>query len=344
VKPTAPFGRGSVATNDAGGPEIVLDLLDAFRWSQTMFAAVSLGVFDALHDRSCAAETLAAELSANPGALERLLDACTGLGLLIKENGDYRNTRTADTYLRRSSPQTFAGYVLFSDRVLYELWGGLDDAVRQGTNRWAAVGGKDALFANFFATEQSKREFLGGLHGRGLLASPSIVASFDLTRFRRLVDLGGGTGHLALAAIDRYPNLRAAVLDLPEVVAVTRDYVGDRVDVIAADFFTDPLPEADLYALGQILHDWTEEKIRSLLAKIFAALPSGGGLLISEKLLDEDKTGPLHVLMQSLSMLVCAEGRERTLEEYSSLLRDAGFSSVEGKRTGTPLDAVLAIK
>jgi acetylserotonin N-methyltransferase len=207
-----------------------------------------------------------------------------------------------------------------------------------------AVGGKDALFANFFATEETKRGFLAGMHGRGLLASPAVVASFDLSRFRRLVDLGGGTGHLALAAVDRYPQLRAAVFDLPEVGSVTRDYVGGRVEVLEGDFFTDRLPQADLYALGQILHDWTEEKIQMLLAKVFEALPSGGALLISEKLLDDDKTGPLHVVMQSLNMLVCTEGRERTLMEYTSLLRRAGFSSVEGTRTGTPLDAVFAIK
>ena len=331
-------------TTSSHGPEIVLDLIDAFRWSKTMFAAVSLGIFDTLYERSCTAETLAAELKADTGALERLLDGCTGLGLLVKENSHYRNTPSADTYLRRSSPQTFAGYILYSDRALYELWGGLSDAVREGSHRWSAVGGKDALFANFFATEESKREFLAGMHGRGLLASPSVVLSFDLSRFRRLVDLGGGTGHLALAAVDRYPQLRAAVFDLPEVGTVTRDYVGVRAEVISGDFFTDPLPQADLYALGQILHDWTEEKIRLLLAKVFDALPAGGALLISEKLLDEDKAGPLHVLMQSLSMLVCTEGRERTLTEYTSLLRDAGFSSVEGKRTGTPLDAVFAVK
>ena len=67
-------------------------------------------------------------------------------------------------------------------------------------------------------------------------------------------------------------------------------------------------------------------------------------MLIAEKLLDEDKSGPTSAQMQSLNMLVCAEGRERTLEEYRLLLRDAGFSEVDGCRTGSVLDAVLATK
>jgi acetylserotonin O-methyltransferase len=332
-------------TTSREGPEIVLDLIDAFRRSKTMFTAVSLGIFDQLHDRACTAAEVAAALAADTGAVERLLDGCAGLGLLVKDGSEYRNSAAAGTYLRRGSPHTLSGYVLYSDRALYRLWGSLEDAVREGTHRWGAVfGGKDALFANFFATDDAKREFLAGMHGVGLLSSQSIVASFDLSRFRRLVDLGGGTGHLAVAAVDRYPHLRAAVFDLPEVGAITRGYVADRAEVLAGDFFTDPLPEADLYVLGRILHDWPADKITLLLENIFNSLLSGGAVLIAEKLLYEDKSGPLPALLQSLNMLVCTKGRERTLSEYQELLYSAGFTHVEGRRTGTPLDAILAVK
>ena len=63
------------------------------------------------------------------------------------------------------------------------------------------------------------------------------------------------------------------------------------------------------------------------------------GLLVAEKLLENI---PAH--MQSLNMLIVTEGRERTADEYSELLRSAGFASVESRRTGTPLDATLALK
>ena len=324
---------------------LVLDLIEAFRRSKTMFAAVSMGIFELMHGRAITAAQLALELKSETGALERLLDGCTGLGLLEKSGSEYRNTAAADVYLRRDSPETLTGYILYSDRALYRLWGDLDSAVREGTPRWvSSFGGKDELFANFFATEESKREFLSGMNGMGLLSSPAVVAAFDLNGFRRLVDLGGGTGHLAVAAADRYPCLRAAVFELAEVSAITRDYVDGRVEVLTGDFFSDPLPGADLYSMGQILHDWTEAKIVMLLRKIGDALPAGGGLLIAEKLLDETKTGPVRALMQSLNMLVCTEGRERTLSEYSALLLEAGFSRVDGRRTGAPLDAILAVK
>jgi acetylserotonin N-methyltransferase len=114
--------------------------------------------------------------------------------------------------------------------------------------------------------------------------------------------------------------------------------------LIAGDFFTDPLPEADIFALGRILHDWSEDKVRTLLKKVWERLPAGGALLIAEKLLNDNKTGPVPALMQSLNMLVCTEGKERTLAEYTSLLQQAGFAQVQGKVTGAPLDAILALK
>jgi hypothetical protein len=90
------------------------------------------------------------------------------------------------------------------------------------------------------------------------------------------------------------------------------------VSLVSGDFFVDPLPAADLYAVGRILHDWTEAKIEALLKRIYAALPEVGGLPIAEKLLQEDRSAPVATHMQSLNMLVCTEGRERTLSEYSA--------------------------
>jgi acetylserotonin N-methyltransferase len=331
-------------------PAPVLELILAFRRSKTMFTAVSMEIFDRLEKGAGDAMTLAQESGADRDALERLLDACVGLGLLKKEGADYGNLPIATAYLTRSSPQTLAGYILYSNQALYPLWGNLEAAIREGTNRWEQTfGGAVPIFDHFFRTQEAQRDFLGGMNGMGLLSSPAVVAAFDLSRFHRLVDLGGATGHLALAACARYPGLSAAVFDLPSVIPHTRWYVErsphrERVDLIACDFFSDPLPEADLFSVGRILHDWSEEKIRTLLAKIWQRLPAGGALLVAEKLLNNDKAGPMPAIMQSLSMLVCTEGKERTLAEYAVLLREAGFAEVEGKVTSAPLDAVLAVK
>ena len=315
-----------------------------------MFAAVKLGVFDHLERGPADAATLAAELDAQTEPLERLLDACVGLGLLGKQDGRYANEPVAAEYLCRSSEHALTGYILYSNDVLFQVWAHLEDAVREGSHRWKQTFGLTGpIFDHFFKTDEAMRTFLMGMHGFGVLSSPKVAAAFDLSRFQKLVDLGGATGHLAIAACERYPELHAAVFDLPRVIEVAREQVGrssvaSRIKLLAGDFFRDALPEADLYSVGRILHDWSEDKIRALLEKIYARLPSGGGLLIAEKLLAEDKTGPTPAQMQSLNMLVCTEGKERTVGEYRALLEAAGFADVQGRRTGAPLDAVLALK
>ena len=331
-------------------PTPVTDLLNGFRASKVMFTAAKLGVFDALKGKSRTPAELAATLGLDPDATERLLAACRALGLLKAHGGHYANTPSADAYLTSDSPSRMLGYANYSDTVLWNLWAHLDDGIREGTHRWQQAYGWDGpIFSSFFKTPAAMREFLMGMHGFGLLSSPVVVNAVDLSPFTTLVDLGGATGHLTVAACRRWPNLRGVVFDLPvaipladEVIAATE--VKTRIHTAAGDFFAGDLPRGDLYAVGRILHDWTEAKIHTLLARVFDALPSGGGLLIAEKLLHDDKSGPAAALLQSLNMLLCTEGKERSLSEYADLLTGHGFRDVVGVKTAAPVDAILARK
>jgi len=331
-------------------PTVVLQLIEAFRRSKTMFTAVSLGVFDAVQASPATVATLAGGLGVNTDALERLLDACVGLQLLSRHGDVYANTPVASTYLAAQSPSRMTGYIKYSDAILWKLWGNLEDAIREGTNRWQQTFGWDGpIFSNFFRTPESMREFLLGMHGQGLISSPRVVAAFDLGRYHRFVDLGGATGHLAIAACMRYPELQAVVFDQAHALDLAREIVAasdvaDRIEVIGGDFFVDELPEGDLYALGRVIHDWSEAKILTLTQRLFERLPTGGALLVAEKALNEAKDGPHWAQMQDLNMLVCTEGKERTLAEYKSLLERVGFSSVQGVVTPSPLDVILAVK
>src|SRR5207253_158796 len=165
--------------------------------------------------------------------------------LLDRDEEGYRNTPAAAAYLCRGSPLSVASYVSYSNTVYWKLWANLEDAVREGTNRWKqAFGWEDNIFANVFRTEEAKREFTLAMHGYGLMSSPAAVAAFDLSRFRRFVDVGGATGHLAIAACERYPHMHGVVFDLQEVVPLAKEVVGAskvarRIEIVAGDFFAD---------------------------------------------------------------------------------------------------------
>jgi acetylserotonin N-methyltransferase len=306
-------------------------------------------------------------LSLDRDALQRLLDACVGIGLVSRNIDLYQNTPVAERYLCKKSPYRLTGYINCSNDFFWNLWGDLESAIQEGTNRWKKTFGWDEFYWDcLFRSDADKREFLIGMHGYGQITSPAVVRAFDLSGYKHLVDLGGGTGHLAIAACEAYPSLWATVFDLKEAMPLAKEMIAEadsrvkkRIELKDGDFFdeTKPLPEGDLYVLARTLHDWKEDRIRALLGRVSERLssnnPPGGALLIAEKLLFDDRSGPVWALMQSLNMLVLAEGKERTLGEYEALLHDAGFTSVEARRLRKengarpkelPLDAILAIK
>ncbi len=331
-------------------PDPILDLIEAFRRSKVLFAGVKLGLFENLKNSPRTLHALADVVKASPDALEQLLTACLALGLISRVDGLYHNTAISEKYLIQSSSHNLLGYIRYSDDALYPLWGHLPDAVQEGSNRWEQVfGGKENFFDNIYSSPSGLKDFINGMHGVGLLASSTLVTSFDLSPFEHLVDLGGATGHLAIAACQAYPRLKATVYDLAEVCQVAEEYIAKaglqhRIQTQGANFFADPLPGADLYVLGRILHDWKEDKIDFLLRKCFDHLPPAGGILICEKFLNEERDGPISAALQSLNMLVVTEGKERTASEYEALLRSGGFSVIQAKKTGKYLDVILAWK
>lgn len=334
----------------------VLELLETFRRSKVMFAGVELGLFDALKSGPQTAAGLAKSLGLHADSLAQLLDASVSLQLVTKRMPDaggdplYANTPTATAYLTKDSPRRLTGYIQYSNNVMWKMWAHLEGAIREGSHRWNETFGWDGpIFDHFFKTDAARREFLMGMHGYGVLSSPHVVNAFDLSRFRKMVDLGAATGHLVIAACERYDQLEGVAFDLPHALDLAREMTSAspaaaRLSVAGGDFFADPLPPADLYALGRIIHDWSPEKVAQLLRKICDALPAWGGLLIAEKMLWEDKTGPRWAQLQSLNMLICTEGRERTLAEYDDIIKAAGFREVTGVRLPVPIDAILAIK
>src|SRR5215469_9653913 len=125
-------------------PTPVLELIEAFRRSKVLFAAVSLGIFDALERSAQDAQSLASALKLQLDPVEQLLDACVALKLLRKSGLKYQNEPIATCYLCRTSDSALTGYILYPNDVLFRMWGHLEDATREGTPRWAQTFGTEA--------------------------------------------------------------------------------------------------------------------------------------------------------------------------------------------------------
>jgi cyclopropane fatty-acyl-phospholipid synthase-like methyltransferase len=177
-------------------------------------------------------------------------------------------------------------------------------------------------------------KFTAAMDCRGVYLGPVMAQKLDCPGQHRLLDIAGGSGIYACALVARHPHVRASVLEKPPVDGITRQSLAargfsDRVSVIAGDMFTDPLPPGfDLHLFSNVLHDWDEALVKQLLAKSFAALPSGGMIVIHDAHINADKTGPLAVASYSALLMTITEGKCYSEKEMADALREAGFDDV----------------
>ncbi|XP_077987476.1 acetylserotonin O-methyltransferase-like [Glandiceps talaboti] len=344
-------------TNLKNGVAGIFDLISGFQKSKVLFTACEFGIFDLMSKKSkqqMTAEQVALDISTDTDATERLLDACVSLGLLNKtvrddELATYSNTKLSAEYLSADKAMSLKGLALFANRTTWPLMTNLEHAVREGKEqRQRSFGANgDKLYEKVYSEEQRTINFIGGMHGFGLMSAKSVARAFDLSEFKRVCDFGGGSGALAHEMSLVYPDMSITVLDLPPVVKVSKyfkpnDGVERSVDFMAGDFFKNDLPEADLYVYSLILHNWPEEKIHILLEKTYKALKPGGAILIAEHLYNDEKSGPSHAALRCMMMLAGTEGKERSGKEYRQLLELHGFDDVRVKYTGHFQDLVLA--
>ncbi|XP_053352200.1 acetylserotonin O-methyltransferase [Clarias gariepinus] len=338
-------------------PKKILEYMEGFMVSKTLFVACELGVFDHLHasERPLTAEELAQELGTNRDGTERLLSACVGLELLItqadaKGQVVYSNTEMSSMFLTKSSPRSLHQSIEYSSNTIYLCWCYLSDAIREGRNQYEkafGVSSKD-LFKALYRSEEEMVKFMRLMNSIWNVCGRDVLTAFDLSQFRSVCDLGGCSGALAKQCVTIYSTCKVTIFDLPEVVRVCRDHFlseeDERISFHEGDFFQDDLPEADLYILARILHDWTDERCVELLNKVHQACRPGGGVLVIESLLYEDNSGPLSTQLYTLNMLVQTEGRERKVSEYTHLLVTAGFRDTRVLTTGKIYHSILARK
>ncbi|NWS35095.1 ASML protein, partial [Polioptila caerulea] len=341
--------QNGVSQSASKRPSKILELMDGFRASKALFVASKLKIFDHLKDKGpMKAVDIANDVGTSVCGTERLLDACASLGLLEKTPQGYSNTDSANTYLTSDGKYSLHGYIIHSNDHLWPLFTNLESAVKEGSRQNHRAFGKksDDLFKDYYHSQEVKQRFMAAMHSIARLTARDVATAFDLSQFKSACDLGGCTGALAHELVQVYPNLKVTVFDLPEVIANTSYFQPSGqhtapVMFVSGDFFKDNLPEADLYILSRVLHDWPDEKIHVLLSKISAVCRPGNALLVAETVLDEQKTHPSVAVLQSLSM---TEGKQRSGSEYKQLLENYGFTDVQIKITGNLLDTVLCFK
>jgi hypothetical protein len=336
-----PFELRTDSESDRALPPALEKALFGFMASHVLLAGDETGIFD----RLAAVESLTAEeVAASVGLLvdptRRFLQACASLGLLTKRGDGFAMPREQRPFLAWRGEENFSGWLAHLRSVTVHSFSHLADSLRTGQPQLSTVLRRDGAspFDLLYADPERVRAFADSMWNLGFAVSRELAPQAPLPRARSLVDLGGGSGSFAVAAVLAHPALHATVLDLPPLEAhcgrMAQAFgVEGRVRFAAADFLADDLPSADAFSLGYILSDWSEEKGTLILERIFSRLEPGGSVIILERLLDEDGAGPASATLMDLCMLLESFGRHRSESDYLRWLRRVGFKDCFVRRS-----------
>ena len=321
-----------------GDDRVIWDTWTSIYHMPTVTVADEVGTFAALAAKPMTTATLAAQLRVDARALQVHLGVLAALGFVERREDHWQATALARTWLHPDA-EGYYGPLLDAHKQRSPLHDQLLATLRTG---------KRPESHHSAAEEWERGEMPSGMarnitaymnaHSRAAARAVAMQPVFG--GVHRLLDVGGGSAIFPIEIARQHPHLEATVYEIAAICAEADGYiaasgVAGRVRTQAGNMFTQDWPAGfDAHFLSNIFHDWSDATCRLLAKKSFAALPSGGRILLHEMLMDDDGCGPLTTGCFSLLMLLGTKGRQYTLPELRGFLEEAGFVDVGSATTG----------
>jgi SAM-dependent methyltransferase len=317
----------------------IIDDVRGFMKSRVILSAAELDFFSKLDGNFISAEDLADRLGLDEKATTRLLDCLVTYDLLEKEKNRYRTTKTG-SYLSSQNPESVLPMINHMNTI-WDNWSRLTDVIEKGANPYLRP----------VVDSESKEDriaFIGAMHVAAKRISKKIAEAYDLSPFKKLLDIGAGSGAYTIAFLKKNPQLNAVIFDLENVIPIAKEKISEhdlhhRVRFVPGNFYKEDLPAGcDLALLSAIIHQNSSQQNLELYRKIYRALAPGGRLIIRDHIMDESRTNPPAGALFALNMLVnTPEGDTYTFEEVKDTLETAGFIEIKLVLSGKEMDCLV---
>lgn len=335
-------------------PARIMEVAMAFWPAKTLLSAVELELFTVLGKNAWTGEELRRALGLHPRANPDFFDTLVALGFLRRDGdgpaGRYRNTEETGLFLDKASPAYMAGFLEMANARLYPFWGDLSTALRTGAPQNETKHGGASMFEELYSKPERLEQFMRAMAGISAANFQAFAEKFDFSPYKTMCDVGGCTGQLSMLVAKAHPHMRCVSADLSAVTEIAARICGasdvaERVATQSIDFFNEPLPKADVIAMGMILHDWNLEKKKFLIKAAYDALPPGGALVAIENIIDDARRENAFGLMMSLNMLIeFGDAFDFTGADFATWCTEAGFRRTEVIHLAGPASAAVAYK
>ncbi|WP_373493647.1 methyltransferase [Aquiflexum sp.] len=343
-------------TSNQPNPASIMQIGTGFWASKILLSAVKFDLFTTLAEKktmSAAEIKTNLDLKCTDRHVFDYLDALTTFGFLnregLLETAKYSNSIDTDFFLDKNKSSYIGGFLEMLNNRLYGFWGNLEEGLLTGMQQNEAKNGEN-IFEAIYADEEKLKEFTNAMSGIQMGNFIHLAQTFDFSKYKTLVDIGGSGGTLSIMVAKHQPHMNCISWDLPSLAPISNktienSHLQDRVKAISGDFFKDQFPKADVITMGNILHDWDEETKLMLMKKAFDALPDGGVFIAIENVIDDERKRNGLGLMMSLNMLIeTGTGFDYTFADFNKWAKNIGFKSTSTLPLTGPTSAVIAYK
>ena len=337
-------------------PAGIMQIGTGFWASKILLSAIKFQLFTELaggHKMSAHEIKALLNLKCSDRHLFDFLDALTGFGFLqregLLETARYSNMPDADIFLDKNKPSYIGGLLEMMNNRLYSFWGNLEEGLLTGLPQNEAKRSED-FFGLIYQDPEKLRGFINAMSGIQMGNFMTFGQKFDFSKYKTLADVGGSAGLLSLMVAKHQPHMTCTTFDLSPVEPIAKETIQkfgleDRVQTQSGDFFADAFPGADVITMGNILHDWDEEKKVLLMKKAYEVLPEDGAFIAIENVIDDERKHNVFGMMMSLNMLIeTGTGFDYTFTDFDRWAKAVGFKSTMLLPLAGPSSAAIAYK
>ena len=302
------------------------NIAQSYGQSAALMAAVELGIFTAIAQGAGTFDEIARAVGILPTNAERLIVLLCAAGLVEKHGGRLKNADDVQRFLVEGEPGYMGPWITFT-KPQWNEWGRLAEHLRvPKLKRMGSIGD--------FTVEDARR-YHKATYSIGMGAGRRFVRQVDLTKRKKIMDIGGGSGAYCIQAAKQHPHIRAVVLDLPPVVVVAREFLAEngvaaRVTAEPCNFVTDPFPrDCDVAIMASNLPMYSREVIAAVIGKTHDALLPGGQMHLIGETTNDERTGPWGPAYWGLGQAISeSEGVAHSEADVTAYFRAAGFNDV----------------
>nr|WP_242649878.1 methyltransferase [Yoonia litorea] len=319
--------------------EAMFDLVAGFCHSQILQAFVRLELPQKLLREEMSLPALAQETRIPPDRLKVLLSGAIALGLLkLRRTGYYALSRRGAAL---AGVPGLSGMIDHHDILYLDLADPVaffrGETETELADFWPYVFG-----AGGASNPETAARYSRLMADSQVLVAEDTLAMVDFSHASHVMDVGGGTGAFLTALGQAHRSVALTLFDLPAVAGAAEQRfraasLAKTVDIVPGSFRDDALPQgADHITLVRVLYDHTDDTVANLLKSVFAALPAGGRIIISEPMTggeEPQKAGDAYFALYCMAMRT---GRARSSAEIGALLTDAGFGEISQPRAPRP--------